>query len=805
MNPAQEIPFPRFVLSLLGIIFAAEAVVMFILPLVLPADTPVWFEALSDSTLLSFIAAYPVWRILCGSLRKSLAAQRAGEKRLAAIAARTRMILDSALHAIVSMDARGIITDWNPQAEKLFGWSADEAIGRDLAELMIPERFRAAHRAGLKRFLQSGVRRVLNQRLELFALRRDGCEFPIELCVSVFTSETGPTFTSFISDISERKQVEEERRKLSRVVEQTPTPVIITDVKGNIEFVNQAFLATSGYAAGEVMGKNPRILKSGRTPVQQYVDMWNQLKAGATWRGELCNRRKSGELYWVLAVISPLKDAQGRITHYVGVQEDITLRKRMEDELRKAARTDALTGLANRALFCDRLHQAVLRARRSRDYRFAVLFLDFDRFKLINDGLGHEAGDELLKEIAERLRHAVRSGDTISRESPEHTTARFGGDEFVVLLDGIKSPQDATIVADRLLTAFAQPFRVRGHEVFATASIGIVSSDLVSDVADVEEFLRNADTAMYEAKLAGRGRYVVFDASMRRRVEERLKLETDLRKALDGGQLFLMYQPIVSLQTGEMDGVEALIRWKHPERGLIPPSHFVPIAEEIGLMVPIGEWVLRESCRQFARWRQSMGDAAPRSISVNLSRTQLAIVDLPATIQRILKETGVSSSSLHLEITESMAMRDVEFAKRILHALKQIGCVLCLDDFGTGHSSLSCLHEFPIDVLKIDRSFVANINRGRDFIALIHSANQLAHNLGIRVVAEGVERLDQVGLLQSINCEFGQGNLLGKPMMAEQVAEFRVQAGPLSSRTACEPVKDCSAATKQLVGCERQS
>ncbi|GJQ26794.1 MAG: GGDEF domain-containing protein [Phycisphaerae bacterium] len=805
MKPAQEVPFSRFAFGLLAIIYAAEAAVMFILPLFLPANTPTWLEALADSTLLAFVAAYPVWRILCGSLRKSLAAQRAGKKRLAAIAARTRMIFDSALHAIVTMDAHGRITDWNPQAEKLFGWSADEAIGRDLAELIIPERFRAAHRAGLERFLQTGVSRVLNQRLELAALRRDGCEFPIELCVSVSTSEIGRTFASFISDISERRRSEVELRKLSRVVEQTPTPVIITDVEGKIEFVNQAFLATSGYAAGEVMGKNPRILKSGQTPAQQYADMWNQLKAGATWRGELCNRRKNGDLYWVLAVISPLKDAQGRITHYVGVQEDITLRKRMEDELRKAARTDALTGLANRALFSDRLHQAVLRARRSKDYRFAVLFLDFDRFKLINDGLGHDAGDELLRDIAERLRHVVRSGDSISREAREHTTARFGGDEFVMLLDGIKSPDDATIVADRLMTAFAQPFHVGSHEVFATASIGIVSSDLVSEVADVEEVLRNADTAMYEAKLAGKGRYVVFDASMRRRVEERLKLETDLRKALDGGQLFLMYQPIVSLETGEMDGVEALIRWKHPERGLIPPSQFVPIAEEIGLMVPIGEWVLRESCRQFDRWRQNMGNASPRSISVNLSRTQLAVVNLPAMIGRILEETGVPPSCLHLEITESMAMRDVEFAKRILHGLKQIGCVLCFDDFGTGHSSLSCLHEFPIDVLKIDRSFVANINRGRDFIALIHSANQLAHNLGIRVVAEGIESLDQVGLLLSINCEFGQGYLLGKPMTPEQVEKFRVQTGWLCGRAASEPDGDCSAASKQLVGCKRQA
>lgn len=702
--------------------------------------------------------------------------------------ARTQNILDSALDVIISMDARGVITTWNPQAEKVFGWTADEAVGRGMVEMIVPERFRDAHEAAQERFLQTGVGRVMDQRRELAALHRDGREFPIELSLSAVSSGGEFTFTGFLRDITERLQQEQEVRKLSQVVKHTSASVIITDMAGTIEFVNQAFVDITGYTAEEVKGKNPRILKSGLTPAQTYEEMWNELLAGRDWRGEVHNRRKNGELYWILGSISPLQDAQGKTTHYVSVQEDITLRKQMEDDLRAAARTDKLTGLANRALVCDRLQQAVMRAKRIKDYRFAVLFLDFDRFKLLNDTLGHDVGDLLLQEIARRMRQTVRSGDSLSRQASENVTARFGGDEFVVLLDGIRSAEDAVAVAGRLLEAFAQPYHLGEHEAFSTASIGIVTSDTPADNA--EEVLRNADIAMYEAKLAGRGRYVEFDSSMHERVQNRLSLENDLRKALDSGQLLLMYQPIVSLETGEVAGFEALIRWNHPERGLIPPGEFIPIAEDTGLIIPIGEWVLREACRQFAAWRQSMGDAAPRSINVNVSRIQLVQRDLPVTIRRILEETGVAPSCLNLELTESTVMEDVESAVRILREIKETGVKLSLDDFGTGHSSLSCLHQLSIDVLKIDRSFVVNIDRGRDFVALIYAAVQLAHNLRISVVAEGVETMDQIATLLSMECEFGQGYIFSKPLMAADVPEFRCPNIVLPAQSVTTPGND---------------
>jgi EAL domain-containing protein (putative c-di-GMP-specific phosphodiesterase class I) len=313
--------------------------------------------------------------------------------------------------------------------------------------------------------------------------------------------------------------------------------------------------------------------------------------------------------------------------------------------------------------------------------------------------------------------------------------------------------------------------------VYCTASIGIVTSALPADSAD--DLMRDADTAMYEAKLAGRGQYKVFDVSMRQRVQNRLNLENDLRKALDEHQLFLMYQPIVSLQTGEVESFEALVRWRHPQRGLISPGEFIPIAEDCGLILRIGDWVLLNACEQFAEWRQRLGTAAPRSISVNLSRRQLLLPDLPQMIRRVLEQTGMTPGCLHLEVTESATMKDAAAAIKVLHEIKGIGVKLDMDDFGTGYSSLACLHQFPIDVLKIDRSFIANIDRGRDFAALVHAVAQLARNLNIRVVAEGIETADQALILQSLDCEFGQGYLFSKPLPAEEVAQFRIKPGVL--------------------------
>lgn len=454
-------------------------------------------------------------------------------------------------------------------------------------------------------------------------------------------------------------------------------------------------------------------------------------------------------------------------------------------ELRHAAFHDKLTGLPNRALLGDRLQQLMLRRKRLTDYHYAVLFLDFDRFKTINDSLGHNVGDMLLQEIGQRLRSVIRSGDSLGSATEgvyEHSIARMGGDEFVVLLDGLAKPDDARVVADRLLETFAQPYQLGEHLVHSTASIGIVTSDM--NPASADEALRDADTAMYEAKLAGKGRYVLFDTRMLKRVQNRSNLENDLHMALDSNQLFLMYQPIISLKTGEIESFEALVRWNHSTRGLISPGEFIPIAEDTGLISSIGEWVLREACTQFVKWGKSMGEAAPRSISVNLSRNQLVLWNLPQTIQHVLEQCNMQPHCLHLEVTESTVMKDAATAIHMLKAIKAIGVKLDMDDFGTGYSSLACLHELPIDILKMDRSFVANINGGRDLTALVQAVMHLASNLRIGVVAEGIETEDQVLVLQSMDCEFGQGYFFSKPLMAEHVERFRVRLGTLPGQGA---------------------
>ena len=574
--------------------------------------------------------------------------------------------------------------------------------------------------------------------------------------------------------------IRESEEKFRSITSAAQDAVIMMDDRGVISFWNQAASRMFGYSGQEAVGKNLHSLVSPdryRRPHQAVSTQSSAIvhgqAAGATI--ELEALRKGGAEFPVEMSVSPVR--LGDRWHSVGIIRDITERKRLEEELRAAARTDKLTGLPNRALLCDRLRQAILRAKRLPNYHFAVLFLDFDRFKIINDSLGHEIGDRLLQEISVRLRRTVRSGDSLSRDVREHTSARLGGDEFVVLLDGIDSPADAGAVAGRLLEAFAGSYLVGEHEMYCTASIGIVTSDIAADTA--EDVLRDADTAMYEAKLAGRGRHVVFDASMRQRVQNRLDLENDLRRAVEEGQLFLMYQPIVSLETGRIESFEALLRWRHPQRGLISPAEFVPVAEDTGLIVPIGEWVLREACRQCVRWHRDHADAGKPSISVNLSRNQLLLPGLPDTVRQILASTGLPASSLHLEITESAVMVDADLAVRVLHDIKRIGVKLDLDDFGTGYSSLSCLHQFPLDVLKIDRSFVANIERGRDFAALINAVAALARNLGISVVAEGIETVEQLAVLQTLDCDFGQGYYFAKAMTGEQAGTFRLEASML--------------------------
>jgi diguanylate cyclase len=436
-------------------------------------------------------------------------------------------------------------------------------------------------------------------------------------------------------------------------------------------------------------------------------------------------------------------------------------------ELKRSALVDRLTGLPNRQLLNDRLNQLIESSKRDPEYKFAVLFLDFDRFKVINDSLGHATGDLLLISIANRLRQEIRSGDTVASMA---TAARLGGDEFVVVLDQLKEHHDAVRVTQRIIQALKVPYDLRGNVVHITASIGITTNSIKYN--EPEEMIRDADTAMYRAKAAGKNCYMLFDREMHEEAIHRLNLENDLRNAIDQRQLVLHYQPIVALATGIPVGFEALVRWNHPQRGMVSPAEFIPLAEEIGMIVPLGYWVLEEACRQLAHWRKTHPEFADLSVSVNLSRKQLAAPELVASIGRIIQQYSIPSKNLNLEITESAIMNDPEEAVRVLHDIRRMNIELHMDDFGTGYSSLSCLHRFPISGLKIDRAFVMNMVEREDYGLVIDTIVSLSQKLRHRLVAEGVETAQQAALLQNMGCKLAQGYYYSKPLNAAAAETF---------------------------------
>jgi len=564
-------------------------------------------------------------------------------------------------------------------------------------------------------------------------------------------------FWSF-HDCTERKIAEDKIRLMAQVFEHSGEAIVITDQTNSILAVNSSFSRHTGYSQAEVIGKNPNILKSGKENKEFYANMWEQLTKNDYWQGEIGDKRKDGSCYPKWLAISVVRDDEGTITNYIGCFTDITERKQAELEIEHLAHHDHLTKLFNRFSLLERLSQVLELAKRSGS-SLALLFIDVDRFKNINDSLGHHVGDLLLSQIAVRLLESVRSADIV---------ARFGGDEFVVVLPQIQSGIAVVPFVAKIQHVLSQPYILEGNKLYITPSIGI--SVFPHDGETTDDLLKNADLAMYHAKANGRNNYQYFMPEMNARAHERLLLERGLRAAVERNEFLLHYQPQFNIATGQLVGVEALVRWQHPKNGIIPPDVFIPIAEETGIILAIGEIVLKTACRQLKSW--IMAGFAPIRIAVNLSAVQLKQERLPELVAATIKECGIAAHLLELEITESVAMKNPEETIIHLRAFREMGVELAIDDFGTGYSSLSYLKLFPVNRLKIDRSFVQDLEISADDSAIAAATIALAHTLGKEVIAEGIETQAQLDFLRKQKCDIGQGYYYSRPVPADEISKY---------------------------------
>jgi len=558
-----------------------------------------------------------------------------------------------------------------------------------------------------------------------------------------------------MQDVTAQRRADEEIGLAARVFENSLNGVIITDAQTRILKVNSAFTRILGYEPEDLIGKTPAVLRSDRHDCAFYTNLWRELKQTGEWQGEIWDRRKDGEVTPLWQSISAVRNARGEIVNFIGACYDLSDQKRAAAHIHHLAYFDALTDLPNRQSFGDSCELALKLARRD-GKRLAILFLDLDRFKYVNDTLGHPVGDALLRGVAQRLQESLRESDVI---------ARLGGDEFIVLARDVAGPEDAARIADKIIAALAKPFVIDGHRLEIRVSIGI--SCFPGDGGGADTLIKHADLALYKAKEEGRDQFRFYDASLTAKAREKLFLEAELRKAIERGELFLNYQPQFALADGRLVGSEALARWRHAERGLIPPGKFIAIAEESGLIVPLGEWALREACQQAERWRQA--GLGPHRIAVNMSGLQLERADFVATVAHILQETGLPSDWLELEVTETYVMRQPEKSARALEGLRELGVALSIDDFGAGQSSLTYLKRLPVHTLKMDRSFIADLPFGEDEAAIARAIVALGHSLRLQVLAEGIETPAQAEFLRGLGCDQGQGYFFSRPIDAESL------------------------------------
>ncbi len=558
------------------------------------------------------------------------------------------------------------------------------------------------------------------------------------------------------------KENRERLRQAAAVFDCTREGVLVTDARGRIVHVNRAFIEITGYQVEDVMGRQPSLFNSGRHSPAFYEQMFRTLNQDGEWSGEIWNRRKSGEIYPQWQTIRVIHDDHGQISHYVAVFSDISAIKHSERELAHLAHHDPLTDLPNRLLFTDRAEQALASAQIHKR-GCALLLLDLDHFKIINDSLGHNVGDQLLKAVGERLQGLFGPGVTL---------ARLGGDEFAVLAESCPQVVQAAALAQRIIDSMKQPFMFDGHQLFISASIGI--SLFPSDALSAEQLLRNADSALFKAKSTGREGYALYTEELTAHAQNRIEIGNELRRALDQQELRVYYQPVHDLQTSKMMGVEALVRWQHPQRGLVPPAEFIPIAERTGLIAEIDAWVMDHACRQMCQWLAEGRDLS--FLAVNISSRLFARHELYEQVAKVLHDTGLDPSKLELEVTESAVMDDPEVALEQMHRLRELGLSLAIDDFGTGYSSLLRLKRLPVQKLKIDQGFVAGLPWDEDDAAIVRVVIALAQSMGMLVHAEGIEQKEQAQFLLDHQCDMGQGYWFARPMLAAEIDWARAPA-----------------------------
>lgn len=674
----------------------------------------------------------------------------AAERAIRESRERLMAIMDNSTSMISLKDLAGRYEFVNRQFEKTFGLKSAELLGKTGAQV-----FSGRTADGFRGKEMEVIRRQEAIESEDVLERADGNRHLLSIRFPLFSADNviqGVCTQS--TDMTDRKHAEDQLRLAARVFDRAGEGIVVTDPRQKILTVNDAFTKMTGYAAEEVIGKTPAVLASGRHQKDFYDEMWAILKEKGWWQGEIWNRRKSGDIYPEWLTINEVHDSDGRLTNYVGIFSDITVVKESQRRVEFLATHDELTSLPNRALFIDRVRQAIARSGRNAGL-FAVLFVDLDNFKVVNDSLGHAAGDELLKEVASLLRECIRAADTV---------ARFGGDEFALLVEETTAGE-ADMTARRIADALGRSIVINGQSFFVSASVGI--SVYPTDGEDAETLLKNADSAMYQAKEAGKRTHRFFTADLKEAADERLQLGNGLRRAVEEDQLFLLYQPQVEMKTGKLLGMEALVRWGHPEMGLVMPGKFIPMAEKSGLIHHVGDWVADAACRQMASWI-ALGYDVPQ-LSINVSAEQFRRPLLPATIERLIAHYHLDATLLTIELTETALMLDPDQCLRMLRDLKVLGVKLSIDDFGTGFSSLSSLRRYPIDELKIDRSFIDEVGSNPDDLAITQTILAMAETLGLSVVAEGIENQQQFDALNQLACPVGQGYFFAVPLTVEEM------------------------------------